>query len=175
MNRDQMRGASRHLKGRAQTTIGGLAGDPVRQARGAVNQVAGGAQYAYGRARDRAEDLVDDGRHLAHAARERADDLIEDGRHYAGKPAAGPGPTAGRQSGTPTPIAPPRSSPSSASRSRWAGSLLVLNPLNPGDPDDPQASHRLPVAEGDRLRLAPGDRPRGDAPAPGLLSGPGRG
>jgi uncharacterized protein YjbJ (UPF0337 family) len=83
MNRDQIRGASRHLKGRAQTAIGGLAGDPARQVRGAVNQVAGGAQYAYGRARDRAEDLIDDGRHLAHEARERADDLIEDGRHYA--------------------------------------------------------------------------------------------
>lgn len=83
MNRDQIRGASRHLKGRAQTALGGLTGDPARQVRGAVNQVAGGAQYAYGRARDRAEDLIDDGRHLAHEARERADDLIEDGRHYA--------------------------------------------------------------------------------------------
>ncbi len=34
MNRDQFRGASRHLKGRAQTAIGGLAGDPARQVRG---------------------------------------------------------------------------------------------------------------------------------------------
>jgi len=83
MNRDQIRGASRHLKGRAQTALGGLTGDPVRQVRGAVDQVAGGAQYAYGRARDRAEDLTEDGRHLAHEAWERADHLIEDGRHYA--------------------------------------------------------------------------------------------
>ena len=60
MNRDQIRGASRHLKGRAQTALGGLTGDPARQVRGAVNQVAGGAQYAYGRARDRAEDLAED-------------------------------------------------------------------------------------------------------------------
>lgn len=84
MNRDQFRGASRHIKGRAQTALGGVTGDPARQVRGAVNQVAGGAQYAYGAARDRAEDLARDGRHLAHAARERADDLIEDGRRYAG-------------------------------------------------------------------------------------------
>ncbi len=83
MNRDQIRGASRHLKGRAQTAVGALAGDPARQVRGAVNQVVGGAQYGYGRARDRAEDLIDDGRHLAHEARERADHLIEDGRHSA--------------------------------------------------------------------------------------------
>ncbi len=85
MNRDQIRGASRHLKGRAQTALGGLTGDPARQVRGAVNQVAGGAQYAYGRARDTAEDWAEDGRHLAHEARERADHLIEDGRHYAGE------------------------------------------------------------------------------------------
>ena len=85
MNRDQFRGASRHLKGRAQTALGGVTGDPVRQVRGAVNQVTGGAQYAYGSARDRAEDLARDGRHLAHAARERADDLVGDGRRFAGE------------------------------------------------------------------------------------------
>jgi uncharacterized protein YjbJ (UPF0337 family) len=83
MNGDQFRGASRHLKGRAQTVVGGLTGDPGRQVRGAVNQVAGGAQYAYGRARDRAEDLVDDGRHLAHEVRDRAGHWIEEGRDRA--------------------------------------------------------------------------------------------
>lgn len=81
MNGDQFRGASRHLKGRAQTAVGGITGDPARQVRGAVNQVAGGAQYAYGRARDRAEDLFDDGRDIAHEVRDRAGTLIEDGRH----------------------------------------------------------------------------------------------
>lgn len=83
MDRDRIRGASRHLKGRAQTALGSLAGDPARQVRGAVNQAAGGAQYAYGRARDQFEDLAEDGRHPAHAARERADALVEDGRRYA--------------------------------------------------------------------------------------------
>lgn len=81
MNGDQFRGASRHLKGRAQTTLGGLTGDPARQVRGAVNQVAGGAQYAYGRARDRAEDWAEDGRDLAREVRDRAGNLAEDGRH----------------------------------------------------------------------------------------------
>jgi uncharacterized protein YjbJ (UPF0337 family) len=71
MNRDRIQGASRHLKGRAQTALGGITGDPARQVRGAVNQVAGGAQYAYGRARQRAEDLADDGRHLAYETRRR--------------------------------------------------------------------------------------------------------
>ena len=43
MNHDQIRGASRHLKGRAQTALGGLTAGSTRQVRGAVNQVAGGA------------------------------------------------------------------------------------------------------------------------------------
>ncbi|TXN81112.1 CsbD family protein [Methylobacterium sp. WL8] len=96
MNRDQFRGASRHLKGRAQTAVGGITGDPARQVRGAVNQVAGGAQYAYGRARDRAEDLIDDGRDLAHEVRDRAGNLIEDGRDFA-RHARKRGTTYGRQ------------------------------------------------------------------------------
>ncbi|GEP00011.1 CsbD family protein [Methylobacterium haplocladii] len=83
MNRDEFRGAKRHLKGRAQTAIGGLTGDPRRQVRGAVDQVAGGAQYAYGRARDRAEDLIEDGSHLAHEARRRGERIIDDGSRYA--------------------------------------------------------------------------------------------
>jgi uncharacterized protein YjbJ (UPF0337 family) len=83
MNRDQFNGASRHLKGRAQTALGGLTGDPVRQVRGAANQVAGGAQYAYGRARDRAEDLVEDGRHLAREVRERAGEIGHTARERA--------------------------------------------------------------------------------------------
>lgn len=83
MNRDQFRGASRHIKGRAQTTLGGITGDPARQMRGAVNQIAGGAQYAYGLARDRAEDMADDGRHAAAVARKRADEFIRDGRRLA--------------------------------------------------------------------------------------------
>ncbi|KQO58098.1 MULTISPECIES: CsbD family protein [unclassified Methylobacterium] len=81
MNGDQFRGASRHLTGRAQTALGGITGDPARQVRGAVNQVAGGAQYAYGRARGRAEDLAQDGRDIAHEIRDRAGNLVEDGRH----------------------------------------------------------------------------------------------
>ncbi|NEU12770.1 CsbD family protein [Methylobacterium sp. BTF04] len=96
MNRDQFRGASRHLKGRAETALGGVIGDPARQIRGAVNQVAGGAQYAYGRARDRAEDLADDGRHLAREVRDRAGNLIEDGRDFA-RQARKRGQTYGRQ------------------------------------------------------------------------------
>ena len=83
MNRDEFRGAKRHLEGRAGSTLGGITGDPARQVRGAIDQVAGGAQYAYGRARDRAEDLIEDGNHLAHEARRRGERIIDDGYRYA--------------------------------------------------------------------------------------------
>ena len=51
MNRDQIEGGLRHLKGRGQTAFGAVAGRARPQAEGAVNQVLGGAQYAYGRGR----------------------------------------------------------------------------------------------------------------------------
>lgn len=80
MNRDQFRGATRHLKGRAETALGGITGDPVRQLRGAVHQVTGGAQYAYGRARERVEDAPRDSRNLAGEVRDRTGSLIEETR-----------------------------------------------------------------------------------------------
>lgn len=43
MSDHQIRGASRHRKGRAQTALGGLTGDPARQVRGAVSRAAGAA------------------------------------------------------------------------------------------------------------------------------------
>ena len=96
MNRDEYRGAKRHFKGRAQSTLGGITGEAGRQVRGAVDQVAGGAQYAYGRARDRAEDVIEDGTHLAREARRRGESLIDDGSRYA-RDARRRGETYGRQ------------------------------------------------------------------------------
>jgi len=80
MNSDRLEGGIRHLRGRVKTATGALRGAPGRQAEGAFDQAAGAAQYAYGRARDRAEDLAEDGRHLARAARSRAEHLFDDGR-----------------------------------------------------------------------------------------------
>ncbi|MBY0295643.1 MAG: CsbD family protein [Methylobacterium sp.] len=83
MNRDQVHGGARHLKGRAQTTLGALTGDAARQIRGGVNQVAGGAQYAYGRARDRAEDLAEEGAILAREARRHGASYGREAARYA--------------------------------------------------------------------------------------------
>ena len=83
MNRDQVQGGARHLKGRAQTTLGALTGDAGRQIRGGVNQVAGGAQYAYGRARDRAEHLTEEGAFLAREARRHGAAYRREATRYA--------------------------------------------------------------------------------------------
>ena len=83
MNRDEFRGAQRHLRGRAQSTIGGITGDPVRQVRGAVDQIAGGAQYAYGQVRGRADDMIEDSADFAHKVGRRGEQLLDDGNRYA--------------------------------------------------------------------------------------------
>lgn len=86
MNRDHIEGGIRNLRGRAKTAVGAVGGRPGRQLEGAVDQAAGAAQYAYGRARDTAEEFARDGRHLAHEARERGQALYDEaesrGRHY---------------------------------------------------------------------------------------------
>ena len=71
MNRDQIEGGIRNIRGRGRTALGALGGNARPQVAGAYEQVAGVAQSAYGRARDRAEHLQRDGRDFAAAARER--------------------------------------------------------------------------------------------------------
>lgn len=78
MNRDHIEGGIRTLRGRAKTAAGAVLGHPGRQVDGAIDQVAGAAQVAYGRARDTAEGVARDGRHLAKEARDQAHDLYDD-------------------------------------------------------------------------------------------------
>ncbi|MDR7035533.1 uncharacterized protein YjbJ (UPF0337 family) [Methylobacterium sp. BE186] len=86
MNRDRIEGGIRHLRGRAKTAVGAVAGRPVPQVEGAIDQVAGAAQYAYGEARDTARGLRQDGERLVGEARDRgreiAEDLGERGQRY---------------------------------------------------------------------------------------------
>jgi uncharacterized protein YjbJ (UPF0337 family) len=86
MNRDQIDGGLRNIKGRGQSALGAVTGRVRPQAEGAFEQAAGAVQYAYGRARDAADDLQRDGEHLVDEARHRgrafAEDLQERGRAY---------------------------------------------------------------------------------------------
>lgn len=88
MNRDQFEGGLRQLKGRGQTALGAVAGRARPQAEGALNQVLGGARSAYGRGRQVAEGLSQDGAALAddiethgHHAYERGREIYDEARH----------------------------------------------------------------------------------------------
>ena len=60
MANDRIAGAVRNGAGRVEDAVGGLTGDAKTQLRGKLNEAAGAAQNAYGRARDQAEDIYDD-------------------------------------------------------------------------------------------------------------------
>ncbi|AWN51514.1 CsbD family protein [Methylobacterium sp. 17Sr1-1] len=85
MNRDQFEGGMRHLKGRGQTALGAVTGRARPQVEGALNQVVGGAQYAYGRGREVAEDLSQDGRALAGEIEKRGRHAYARGREVYGE------------------------------------------------------------------------------------------
>ncbi len=85
MNRDQFEGGLRHLKGRGQTAFGAVAGRARPQAEGALNQVIGGAQYAYGRGRQVAEELSHDGRAVAGEIETRGRHAYARGREVYGE------------------------------------------------------------------------------------------
>ncbi|MCJ2034783.1 CsbD family protein [Methylobacterium sp. J-068] len=89
MNRDQIEGGIRNIRGRGRSALGAVTGRVRPQAEGAFDQAAGAVQYAYGRARDAADDLHRDGTQFVEEARHRgraiADDLQERGRTYQGE------------------------------------------------------------------------------------------
>jgi uncharacterized protein YjbJ (UPF0337 family) len=82
----RIEGGIRHIRGRAKTAVGAVTGHPMSQVDGAIDQVAGAAQYAYGQARDTARDLRRDGEHMIDEARDRgralADETRERGQRY---------------------------------------------------------------------------------------------
>lgn len=100
MNSDHIEGGIRNLRGRTKSAVGALGGSLSPQVEGAIDQAAGAAQYAYGKARDTVhhlrqdgEDLIDQGRArgraLADDVSERgqaiADEATARGRHYRGR------------------------------------------------------------------------------------------
>ena len=71
MNRDEIEGGLRNLRGRGRTALGAVGGRARPQLDGAYEQVAGLAQSSYGRAQARADRLRRDGHDLAEEAVER--------------------------------------------------------------------------------------------------------
>ncbi|GJD84865.1 hypothetical protein HPGCJGGD_2748 [Methylobacterium haplocladii] len=81
MNRDQIEGGIRNIRGRGRSALGAVTGRARPQVEGAYEQVAGVAQSAYGRVQNRAERLERDGRDFAEDAARRGRSLRDDVSH----------------------------------------------------------------------------------------------
>ncbi|SFK51064.1 CsbD family protein [Methylorubrum salsuginis] len=86
MNRDQIEGGIRNIRGRGRSALGAVTGRARPQVEGAYEQVAGVAQSTYGRIHAQAEGLHRDGRHFADEAVSRGrslrDEATDRSRHY---------------------------------------------------------------------------------------------
>ncbi len=87
MNKDEFQGGARYVGGKIEKAVGDTVNSRDWQVDGVVDQVAGGAQNLYGRARSAVEDIVDGAPELADKigseAREAADRTTEAARRAA--------------------------------------------------------------------------------------------
>lgn len=94
MNEDEIKGGVRYVKGKIEKGAGDITTDTKWQVDGLVDQVAGGAQNLYGRAKERVQDAIDDApaafadasdkvRDAAQQGRERVLDATHQGREKA--------------------------------------------------------------------------------------------
>ena len=60
MNSDNLKGKMNDMKGRAERQVGEWTGDKDAQAEGAMDQVKGKAQDAWGKVKDAGRDVADD-------------------------------------------------------------------------------------------------------------------
>lgn len=75
MNDDEFKGGVRYVKGKVEQGVGDVAGSTSWQADGIVDQVAGGAQHLYGRAKEKIEDVIDTAPAVLNDAGERVRDV----------------------------------------------------------------------------------------------------
>lgn len=90
MNKDEFQGGARYVGGKIEKAVGDTVDSRAWKVDGVVDQVAGGAQHSYGRARSIVEDAIDSAPELAEEARdclkaagERAADAAQKGGRVA--------------------------------------------------------------------------------------------
>ena len=83
MNEDEIEGGLRYAKGKVEKGVGDITTDTKWQADGVIDQIAGGAQNLYGRARDRLQDAIEDAPDRLHDAGEHVRDVAQRGRRIA--------------------------------------------------------------------------------------------
>ncbi|MBW6525082.1 CsbD family protein [Sphingomonas sp. RHCKR47] len=83
MNKNELHGGARYLGGKVEKAVGDAVGSREWQVNGVVDQVAGGAENLYGRARGIAEDAVDAAPGFVDEAKERLGDAADRARDVA--------------------------------------------------------------------------------------------
>ncbi|KQM30093.1 CsbD family protein [Sphingomonas sp. Leaf10] len=76
MNSDEFEGGIRYATGKVEKAVGDVAGRRDWQADGVVDQVAGGAQHGYGRAKSILNDAIDSAPDLLKDARDRLETTV---------------------------------------------------------------------------------------------------
>jgi len=71
MNKDRIKGKAKDVAGRIERQAGEWTGDKEHQAKGAAKQAEGKLQNAWGKAKDKAEDLHDEMKHKEHKEKDR--------------------------------------------------------------------------------------------------------
>lgn len=83
MNEDEFKGGVRYVKGKVEKGAGDITDHTKWQADGIVDQVAGGAQNLYGRAKEKVKDVIDDAPAAYADASDKARDYAQQGRVVA--------------------------------------------------------------------------------------------
>ena len=79
MDKDRIAGTTKDFAGKAESTIGEMAGDAGTQASGRLREATGTAQNLYGQAKDAARDATDTATNYARQAYENSGDTFREG------------------------------------------------------------------------------------------------
>jgi uncharacterized protein YjbJ (UPF0337 family) len=85
MDKDRIAGTAKDFTGKAESTIGNMAGDARTEAEGRAREAAGAAQNLYGQAKDAARDVKDAAMGYAKDSYDKSGDTFRDGSQAIAK------------------------------------------------------------------------------------------
>ena len=85
MDKDRIAGSAKDFVGKAESTVGNIAGDARTQAAGGIREATGTAQNLYGQAKDAARDVTDAAAGYVKGAYENSGDTFRDGSQAIAK------------------------------------------------------------------------------------------
>lgn len=85
MDRDRIVGSAKDFAGKAEATVGNMAGDAKTEAQGRVREASGTAQDLYGQAKDVARDAADAAMGYAKDTYDKSGDTFRDGSQAIAK------------------------------------------------------------------------------------------